>query len=91
MFKKKVCNDGKAILDSIQCSQSTQIGQMEFKQAASHILDIVYEVTMAVFLLLFARFSLICILHFKDTFKSSTIRSFMGKQKAKVAKPIPYT
>ena len=40
----KVCNDGKAILDSIQCSQSTQIGQMEFKQAASHILDIVYEV-----------------------------------------------
>jgi hypothetical protein len=42
--QKKVCNDGKAILDSIQSSQSTQIGQMEFKQAASHILDIVYEV-----------------------------------------------
>jgi triple functional domain protein len=40
----KVCNDGKAILDSIQSSQSTQIGQMEFKQAASHILDIVYEI-----------------------------------------------
>ncbi len=40
-----MCNDGKAILDSIQSSQSTQsIGQMEFKQAASHILDIVYEV-----------------------------------------------
>ncbi|RMZ94452.1 triple functional domain [Brachionus plicatilis] len=39
-----VCNDGKAILDSIQSSQSTQIGQMEFKQAASHILDIVYEI-----------------------------------------------
>jgi hypothetical protein len=43
-FYLKVCNDGKAILDSIQSSQSTQVGQMEFKQAASHILDIVYEV-----------------------------------------------
>ena len=40
----EVCNDGKAILDSIQSSQSTQVGQMEFKQAASHILDIVYEI-----------------------------------------------
>ena len=39
-----MCNDGKAILDSIQSSQSTQVGQMEFKQAASHILDIVYEI-----------------------------------------------
>jgi hypothetical protein len=44
---KKVCNDGKSILDSIQASQLTQIGQMEFKQAASHILDIVYEVICA--------------------------------------------
>ena len=43
-----MCNDGKAILDSIQSSQLTQIGQMEFKQAASHILDIVYEVKIII-------------------------------------------
>ncbi len=49
----KVCNDGKSILDSIQSSQSTSIGQMEFKTAASHILDIVYEVVDYFYFLLF--------------------------------------
>ncbi len=66
---------------------------MEFKQAASHILDIVYEVTLSLSLFVFLSFcthSLFSSLHTNcsDTFESSSTRTLVGEQETKAAKPL---
>ncbi len=65
---------------------------MEFKQAASHILDIVYEVKHCFFLIFFilSDFNQLNCIFIIDFIKSSSTRTFMGEQKAKASEPLSH-
>jgi hypothetical protein len=47
LFFKQICNDGKAIIDSVAPSQQmTSEYQFDFRAGAKHILEIVQEVNI---------------------------------------------